>query len=46
VARRASTAPTSTVAPTSTTISSSRPAAGDGTSVSILSVEMSQMGSS
>ena len=38
--------PTSTVVPTSTTISATRPAAGDGTSVSILSVEMSTIGSS
>src|SRR4051794_13811535 len=43
---RASTVPTSTVVPTSTTTSDSRPAAGDGTSVSILSVEMSTIGSS
>src|SRR3954447_12570522 len=46
VAIRASTVPTSTVVPTSTTISATRPAAGDGTSVSILSVEMSTIGSS
>src|SRR3954470_9970562 len=46
VAIRASTVPTSTVVPTSTTISDRRPAAGDGTSVSILSVEMSTIGSS
>ena len=46
VAIRASTVPTSTVVPTSTTTSLSRPAAGEGTSVSILSVEISQIGSS
>jgi hypothetical protein len=46
VAIRANTVPTSTAVPASTTISVRRPAAGDGTSVSILSVEMSQIGSS
>ena len=46
VAIRARTTPTSTVVPTSTRISVTRPLAGDGTSVSILSVEMSQMVSS
>jgi|SRR6202035_1751008 len=38
--------PTSTVVSTGTRISASTPLAGDGTSVSILSVEMSQMVSS
>src|SRR5947207_11268254 len=42
----ASTVPTSTVTPTSTAIDTSRPAAGDGTSVSTLSVEISTIGSS
>src|SRR5256714_11244310 len=37
----ASTVPTSTVVPTSTSISATRPLAGDGTSVSTLSVEIS-----
>ncbi len=46
VAIRASTTPTSTVAPTSTAISCTTPAAGDGTSVSILSVEIETIGSS
>src|SRR4051812_10000421 len=46
VAMRARTVPTSTVVPTSMTISLTRPAAGDGTSVSILSVEMATIGSS
>ena len=46
VASRASTVPTSTVVPTSTRISVRRPAAGDGQSVSILSVEISQIVSS
>src|SRR5205807_4459712 len=41
VSMRASTVPTSTVVPTSTTISARRPLAGDGTSVSTLSVEIS-----
>jgi hypothetical protein len=43
---RASTLPTSTVSPTSTTISCSRPAAGASTSVSILSVEIDAITSS
>src|SRR5881227_4506268 len=43
---RASTAPTSTVTPTSTASSVTRPVAGDGTSVSTLSVEISTIGSS
>src|SRR6476646_8524967 len=43
---RASTSPTGTVTPTSTRISVTRPAAGDGISVSILSVEISTMVSS
>src|SRR4051794_2191165 len=42
----ASTTPTSTVTPTSTRISVTRPAAGDGISVSILSVEISTIVSS
>src|SRR5947207_11228245 len=42
----ASKVPTSTVAPTSTRISVTRPLAGDGTSVSTLSVEISTMASS
>ena len=46
VAIRASTVPVSTVTPTCTRISTSRPLAGDGTSVSILSVEISQIVSS
>src|SRR3954447_17963714 len=41
VSIRASTTPTSTVLPTSTRISDTRPDAGDGTSVSTLSVEIS-----
>ena len=40
---RASTVPTSTVSPTATRISVTVPAAGAGTSVSILSVEISQI---
>src|SRR3954453_2629882 len=43
---RASTSPTGTVTPTSTRISVTRPAAGDGISVSILSVEISTIVSS
>src|SRR5881628_4061605 len=46
VAIRAITVPTSTVVPTSTRISATRPLAGDSTSVSILSVEIAQMISS
>src|SRR3954447_6926650 len=46
VAMRASTTPTSTVAPTSTRISCTRPDAGASTSVSILSVEIEAMISS
>src|SRR3954447_24654121 len=46
VAMRASTTPTSTVVPTSTRISCTRPLAGASTSVSILSVEMDAMISS
>src|SRR4051794_25044264 len=46
VAIRAITVPTSTVVPTSTRISCSRPVAGDSTSVSILSVEIEAMISS
>ncbi len=46
VAIRAITVPTSTVSPTSTTISATRPVAGDSTSVSILSVEIEAMISS
>jgi hypothetical protein len=46
VAIRASTAPTSTVWPTSTTISCTTPAAGAGRSVSILSVEIETSDSS
>src|SRR4051795_2200523 len=42
----ASTVPTSTVAPTSTSSDTTRPVAGDGTSVSTLSVEISTIGSS
>src|SRR4051812_23271488 len=42
----ASSVPTSTVAPTSTSIDVTRPVAGDGTSVSTLSVEISTIGSS
>src|SRR3954469_18959385 len=42
----ASSAPTSTVAPTSTSSDVTRPVAGDGTSVSTLSVEISTIGSS
>src|SRR4051812_44763945 len=42
----ASTVPTSTVAPTSTEMDVTRPVAGDGTSVSTLSVEISTIGSS
>src|SRR5207248_3200361 len=41
VSIRASSVPTSTVVPTSTTISETRPLAGDGISVSTLSVEIS-----
>src|SRR3954452_409823 len=40
------TGPTSTVAPVSTSIDTTRPVAGDGTSVSTLSVEISTIGSS
>ena len=40
---RASTVPTVTVSSTGTRISATTPEAGDGTSVSILSVEMSQI---
>src|SRR4051812_1263821 len=43
---RASTSPTGTVTPTSTRISVTRPATGDGISVSILSVEISTIVSS
>ena len=43
---RASTSPTGTVTPTSTRISVTRPATGEGISVSILSVEISQIVSS
>ena len=43
---RASTVPTSTVSPTGTRISATTPVAGAGTSVSILSVEISQIVSS
>src|SRR5260221_9471532 len=43
---RASTTPTSTVSSTATRISATVPLAGDGTSVSILSVEISQIVSS
>ena len=46
VAIRAITVPTSTVSPTATTISATRPLAGDSTSVSILSVEIEAMISS
>ena len=46
VAMRASTTPTSTVVPTSTRISCTRPHAGASTSVSILSVEIEAMISS
>src|SRR3954471_11674471 len=46
VAIRAITVPTSTVSPTCTTISATRPVAGDSTSVSILSVEIAAMISS
>ncbi len=46
VAIRASTVPTSTVSPSAITSSVMRPAAGDGTSVSILSVEIRQIVSS
>ena len=46
VAISASTVPTSTVSPTATRISCSRPAAGASTSVSILSVEIAAMTSS
>src|SRR5215213_9472500 len=46
VAIRAITVPTSTVVPTSTRISRTRPLAGDSTSVSILSVEIEAMISS
>src|SRR3954447_14557316 len=46
VSMRASTSPTGTVTPTSTRISVTRPATGDGISVSILSVEISQIVSS
>ncbi len=46
VAIRAITVPTSTVEPTSTMISCTRPVAGDSTSVSILSVEIEAMISS
>src|SRR3954465_14918794 len=46
VAMRASTTPTSTVVPTSTRISRTRPLAGASTSVSILSVEIEAMISS
>ncbi len=42
----ASLAPTSTVSPSGTTISVRTPAAGDGTSVSTLSVDTSKSGSS
>jgi hypothetical protein len=46
VAIRAITVPTSTVSPTCTMISATRPVAGDSTSVSILSVEIAAMISS
>src|SRR3954454_2346436 len=46
VSIRASNTPTSTVLPTSTRISDTRPDAGDGTSVSTLSVEISTIVSS
>src|SRR3954447_6559267 len=46
VSIRASTSPTGTVTPTSMRISVTRPATGDGISVSILSVEISQIVSS
>ncbi len=46
VAMRAITVPTSTVSPTGTRISCTRPLAGDSTSVSILSVEIEAMISS
>src|SRR4051795_9737167 len=46
VSIRASTSPTGTVTPTSTRISVTRPATGDGISVSILSVEISTIVSS
>src|SRR4051794_20265217 len=46
VSIRASTVPTSTVMPTSTARSTTRPDAGDGISVSTLSVEISTIGSS
>src|SRR5437764_1105375 len=46
VSIRASTVPTSTVTPTSTAISATRPVEGAGTSVSTLSVEISTIGSS
>ena len=46
VAIRASTVPTSTVVPTSTSTSCTRPVAGASTSVSILSVEIDAMISS
>jgi hypothetical protein len=46
VAIRASTVPTSTVVPTSTSTSRTRPVAGASTSVSILSVEIEAMISS
>src|SRR6478735_3547935 len=46
VAIRAITTPTSTVSPTLTMISATRPVAGDSTSVSILSVEIEAMISS
>src|SRR3954465_14725201 len=42
----ASTVPTSTAAPTSPAIAATRPVAGDGPSVSTLSVEMSTIASS
>src|SRR4051794_15880660 len=42
----ASTVPTSTVVPTSTSTAVTRPVAGDGTSVSTFSVEISTIGSS
>src|SRR3954466_15328877 len=42
----ASSVPTSTVAPTSTSTAVTRPVAGEGTSVSTLSVEISTIGSS
>src|SRR4051794_35263731 len=42
----ASTVPTSTVVPTSTSTAVTRPVAGEGTSVSTLSVEISTIGSS